>query len=183
MEDKEIQYFDRYEARLEQELLKVCTSFNMLAGVLLSSEDIDAKWKEFAPEYMQEAVRQINSYPEFTLGCASYMGLAVAHWWDADWGRHHSCRFTEMLGSRGFDDMDDHIVTDVLGFDLGGNEAGMYSNILIVCAQTTMNMIRHENVETQTTRAFHVLARSLKVMYRIGAAMELYRLGYSFHKL
>ena len=39
-------------------------------------------------------------------------------------------------------------------------------------------MIRHEQIEPQSPIAFHVFARAIKVMYRIGAALELKRLGY-----
>lgn len=183
MVDIDIQYLDKFESDLEQELLKVCTSFSMLEGVLLATDDIDAKWKEFAPEYMAEAVKQVNSYPEFTFGCAGYMGLAMARWWDEDWGRHHNCGFAQMLGSRGFDDMDDHIVTDILGYSLDSKEAGMYSKILLACSQAIMTKIRHESIEGQTMKAFHILARALKVMFRIGAAIELHRLGYKFQKV
>jgi hypothetical protein len=31
--------------------------------------------------------------------------------------------------------------------------------------------------------AFHVFARAIKVMYRIGAALELKRLGYKFEEV
>lgn len=181
MEEKE--YFDSYEASLMQDLLKLCTSLGQLDGTLLSSEDIDAKWKEFAPEYMVEAVKQINPYPEFTIGCAAYIGMAMAKWWDEDWGRHHNAKYESMLGKRGFDDMDDHIVTDILGYGLDSMDAQMLSKLLLSCAQSAMDKIRHEQVETSTEKAFHILARTLRVMFRIGAAIQLYRMGYKFQKV
>ena len=79
---EEIQYLDTYESNLLNELLKTCTSLGMLDGELLNSEDIDYKWKEWAPEYIAEALPEVNSYPEFAMACAGYAGMAVAKWWD-----------------------------------------------------------------------------------------------------
>ncbi len=181
MEEKE--YFDSYEEGLMQDMLKLCTSFGKLDGTLLSSEDIDAKWKEFAPEYMVEAVKQINSYPEFTIGCAGYIGTAVARWCDIDWGRYHNSKFSSLLGPRGFDDIDDHIVKDILGYELDSTEAGVLAKILLSCSQVAMNKIRHEHIEAQTTKSFHILARTLRVMFRIGASLMLFSEGYRFQKI
>ena len=74
METNQIEYLDKFEDNLQAELLKLCTSHGALSGVLLASEDIDDKWHEFAPEYMADAVSQINSYPAFTLAVAAYVG-------------------------------------------------------------------------------------------------------------
>lgn len=79
--EENIQYYDTYEENLQREMLKMCTSLGMLDGELLSSEDIDQKWKEWAPEYIAESLPEVNSYPEFAIACAGYAGMAVAHWW------------------------------------------------------------------------------------------------------
>ena len=60
----ETAYFDSYENKLAEELLRLCTSAGMLDGVLLQSDDIDKKWMEFAPEYMADALHEIAAYPE-----------------------------------------------------------------------------------------------------------------------
>jgi ABC-type glutathione transport system ATPase component len=41
-----------------------------------------------------------------------------------------------------------------------------------------LGLLQHEGVETQTARGFYLLARAYTVLYRIGAAIELHRLGY-----
>ena len=125
METKDIEYLDRYEASLVDELVGLCTSFGLLDGELLASDDIDGKWKEFAPEYMAEAVPNLNPFPEAAIGWAGYIGMAVAKWWDLDWGRHHSEKYEALHGPRGFDDMDDHIMQDILGY---GPPAGYFKN-------------------------------------------------------
>ena len=181
MEDNK--YFETYEENLLQEMLRVCTSLGMLDGELLNSEDIDLKWKEWAPEYIAESLPEVNSYPEFAIGCAGYAGMAVAQWWDTDWGRNHSMKYESLHGPRGFDDMDEHIVQNILGLSLDSVEAKQIVNILLCCAQKAVDMIRHEQIENQTVKAFHIFARTVKVMFRIGAALQLKRLGYKFHKV
>ena len=181
MED--IRYFDTYENNLQQEILRVCTSLGMLDGELLNSEDIDQKWKEWAPEYIAEALPEVNSYPEFAIACAGYAGMAVAQWWDQDWGRHHSAVYESLHGPRGFDDMDEHIVQNVLGLSLDSVEAKQIVNILLCCSQKAVDFIRHEQIEAQTVKAFHIFARTVKVMFRTGAALQLKLLEYKFHKV
>lgn len=181
--EENIQYYDTYEANLQQEILKICTSLGMLDGELLSSEDIDGKWKEWAPEYIAEALPEVNTYPEFAIGCAGYAGMAVAQWWDKDWGRHHNAGYESLHGSRGFDDMDEHIVKNILGYELNSPKAKQITNIMLCCAQKCVDFIRHEQIESQTIKAFHIFARSVKVMFRTGAALQLKALGYKFHKV
>ena len=181
MEEKE--YFDQYEQNLLQETMKICTSLGMLDGTLLASDDIDGKWKEFAPEYIAEALPEVNTYPEFSIAVAGYLGMAVAKFWDEDWGRHHSDKYTSFHGSRGFDNMDDHIVEDILGYKLDSIEAKQLTDIMMVCAQTAVTYIQHEQIEHQTTKAFHIFARTVEVEFKIGAALMLKKLGYRFQKV
>jgi hypothetical protein len=46
-----------------------------------------------------------------------------------------------------------------------------------------VTFIQHEQIEHQTVKAFHIFARTVKVMYKIGAALQLKKLGYKFHKV
>jgi hypothetical protein len=181
--EENTQYYDTYESNLLQEMLRTCSSLGMLDRELLNSEDIDQKWKEWAPEYIAEALPEVNSYPEFAIACAGYAGMAVAKWWDEDWGRHHGAKYESMHGSRGFDDMDEHIVQNILGLALDSIEAKQIMNIMLCCAQKAITFIQHEHIEHQTVKAFHIFARTVKVMYKIGAAIELRRLGYKLHKV
>ena len=181
--EENTQYFDTYEAHLQQEIMKMCASLGMLDRELLASEDIDGKWKEWAPEYIAEALPEVNSYPEFAIACAGYVGMAVAQWWDQDWGRHHSASYESLHGPRGFDDMDEHIVQSVLGLALNSTEAKQIMNIMLCCAQKAVTFIQHEQIERQTVKAFHIFARTVRVMYKVGAAIQLKRLGYKFHKV
>ena len=181
--EENIQYYDTYEENLQREILRMCTSLGMLDGELLASEDIDGKWKEWAPEYIAEALPEVNSYPDFAIACAGYAGMAAANWWDTDWGRNHGNAYDKLHGPRGFDDMDEHIVQNILGLSLDSVEAKQIMNILLCCAQKATTFIQHEQIEHQTVKAFHIFARTVRVMYKIGSALELKRLGYKFQKV
>ena len=183
METKDIEYLDSYETSLTEELVRLCSSFGLLDGELLASDDIDGKWKELAPEYMAEAVPNLNSFPEAAIGWAGYIGMAVAKWWDMDWGRHHGEKYEALHGPRGFDDMDDHIMQDILVYRPGSTEAGAVTKILLACTQQAIGRIRREHIESQSVIAFHVFARTTRAMFRIGAAIQLKKDGYKFQKV
>ena len=181
--EENAKYYETYEENLLREMLRMCTSLGMLDGDLLRSDDIDQKWKEWAPEYIAEALPEVNQYPEFAIACAGYAGMAAAQWWDEDWGRHHGAKYETLHGPRGFDDMDEFIVRNILGLALDSTDAKQIMNILLCCAQKATTFIQHEHIESQTVKAFHIFARTVQVMYRIGAALQLKRLGYKFHKV
>ena len=50
-------------------------------------------------------------------------------------------------------------------------------------ADATVSLIHHEHIEPQGIAAYQVFVASCQEMYRIGAAVELTRLGYKFEKL
>lgn len=180
---EELEYYDNYESLLEQELLKVCSSAGMLDGILLASEDIDGKWSDYANSYMADAIEQINTYPQVSIAWAGFMGMAVAKWWDTNWQGNKNNDYSAFYGSQGFDNMDDNIVEKILGHKPGSFEAIRLSGTMYSCSQRAIAIIRKENIEFGSVKAFYILARTVKVMYRIGAAVQLQQMGYKFEKL
>ena len=180
---EQVEYFDNYEENLQVELLKLCTSHGLLEGTLLASEDIDERWKEYAPHYMADAVHEVNSYPMVAIAWAGYVGAAVAARWDEDWLTYATEAYESLYGEQGFDDMDEHIVQHILGLQLDDEAAKRMESVLRSCAQTAMTFIRREQIEAQSTKAFYILARTTRAMFRIGAALELRRRGYRFEKV
>ena len=79
--------------------------------------------------------------------------------------------------------MDDHIIKDIIGIGLDSPEAEALRNLFRKCADATISLIRHEHIEPQSIAAYQVFVASCQEMYRIGAAVELFRLGYKFEKL
>ena len=173
----------RFEQHLEECLLNLCTSLNKLKGVLLSSNDIDEHWKELAPHYVADAVSQIADYPTVSVAWAGFLGMAVAHGWDQDWSHWKSLEYTDYYGPNGFDDKDEYILYDILALLEDGYEAKELENTLRSCGEKTVMLIRHEHIEPQSPMAFHIFSRACKVMYRIGAAIELKRMGYKFEEI
>ena len=176
-------YLENFESRLLNELLKLCTQYKALEGTLLSTEDIDARWHEIAPEYVADAVPNIADYPTVAIAWAGYVGMAVAHQWDEDWAAHSKDEYKSFYGHAGFDDMDENIVQKVLGFHLESQEAKNIEQMMRRLGEMALTLIRRENIEPQSPMAFHAFARAIKAMFRIGAAIELKRLGYKFEQV
>lgn len=178
-----IEYLDRFELGLMDKLMRLCRSYRRLDGVFPSSEDIDGMWPQLAPEYLADAVEQVRDYPTVSVAWASYMGMAVAHGWDKDWERTAAMKYSELYGSRGFDDMDEHILSQVLGVSLGSADALNIEDMVRRCGELTVDLIRHEEVEPQSPMAYHIFVRASRAMYRVGAALELERLGYKMQPM
>lgn len=176
-------YLNGFEEKLQNELVKLCTNSGMLEGSILSTDDIDNRWKDLAPEYMADAVPQVKDYPTVSVAWAAYLGAAIAHQWDSNWETVSTAPYQSYYGKQGFDDMDDYITNALLGMEAGSNDAKNLENTIRRCGETAVSSIRHEHIDPQTPMAFHIFARTCKVMYRIGAAIELKRLGYRFERV
>ena len=168
---------EEYKDRLIDCLLKVCTSSGWLDGVLLETPDLEEAWLRYAPSFYGDAVRNFNAYPEFCLGCAGYLGMAVAALWDRDWERYKVEPYSYFLGKRGFDDMDDHIAECVL-FETRESRSAMQT-----CALQAHDFLMRQAAEPGTALAYRLFLATVEVMYRIGSAIELKRLGYKFEKV
>ena len=67
-------YLDRFEAILEEGLLKLSSNLGLTDGELLSSEDINAKWEDSLMQgYVGDAVENFNSFPEVAVAWAAYL--------------------------------------------------------------------------------------------------------------
>lgn len=176
-------FLDNYEKTLQDGLMKVVKAVNKIGDNLLSSPDIDEKWEQFITEYVADAVHEFNNYPDAAIAWPGFIGMAIAHYWDKDWLAHKDIKYKDLYGPNGWDDMDESILHYVLGLDLGSDEAIGIAQTLSSCAMATQALIRHEKIEPQTAIGFYVLSRTYTVMFRIGAAMELYRLEYKMEKL
>lgn len=179
----DIQFLIRFEEKMQDELLRLATSRSMLKGVLLATEDIDEQWNILAPEYMGDAVPQIAHYPTVSVAWAAYLGMAVAYGWDADWETFLKMPYQSYYGEQGFDDMDEHIVRDLLRIPLDSRTAKELEETIRQCGEKAVDLIRFEQIPPQSEMAFHVFARACKAMYKIGAAIQLKRMGYNFEKV
>lgn len=188
MEQIFIDYLNKFEDKLRKNLINICVSNGALAPLpagmtsLIESDDITGFWKRIEPNYMADAVPNIASYPTVSVAWATYLGMAVAYCWDVDWTSYSNADYESFYGSDGFDNMDDHIVSDILQMPLNSADAKRLVTLVQSLAQETVDMIRREQIEPQSKMAFHAFARACNAMFSIGAAMELHQLGYKYEK-
>lgn len=175
--DKEL--LDKFEAKLQEALLRLCTSEGSLDGILLNTPDFEEKWNSGMGEaYVAEAIKEFNEYPEVAIAWAGYLGMAAAVSWDRSMVRFLQDRYEDFHGSRGFDDMDEHITRDILHKPLASREAKDLASLMSACAGTALSLIRHEDVEYGSIDAYFIFIRCCKVLFMTGAAIELRELGY-----
>lgn len=179
----DIQYLVKVEEKMENELLRHCTERGVLKGVMLETEDITEQCKILAPEYMADAVPEIANYPTVSVSWAAYLGMAVAYGWDADWETYLKMPYQGYYGEQGFDDMDEHIVRDLLRMPLDSRSAKELEETIRQCGEKIVGLIRFEQIPPHSEMAFHVFSRACRVMFRIGAAIQLKRMGYNFEKV
>lgn len=175
------EYFQEYSQRLSEHLTEALTSSGFLNGKILSSPDIDAKWDELAADYFGDSIKEFNSYPEFVLAGACYLGMAVAKLWDKDWSSASVMGYASFTGPQGFDYMDEYIVPEVLEADEASAKA--INEAARLCSVCALSYLRHEAVEPQSVVAYKLVLASIAVMFRMGESLELRRLGYNFEKL
>lgn len=178
-----MEYLDNFELGLHEKLINLCRSNDRLTGVFPSTEDIDDFWKYMAPEYLADAVQEVAQYPVVSVAWASFFGMAVANGWDRDWKAMMTMPYNELYGENGFDDMDEHIMIEILGLPLDTPQAQELNNLVRSCGELTIDLIRHEQVEPQSELAYHMFARACRAMFRIGAGLELERLGYKMQSM
>lgn len=178
----EEQYLAQFAGRLQDELNAICREAEVMGDKLLENDDIDFKFEKLASDYFACAVKEIPKYPEVSLAWAGYMGMAVAKLWDYDYQAFSKAEFKDFLGLRGFDDMDEHILSAILGYGLDSVQAQKINNLMSSLASMALGMIRHENIEPQSPRAYYVYARAVQTIYRTAASIELYILGYKLER-
>ncbi|MCM1502062.1 MAG: hypothetical protein NC115_05280 [Bacteroidales bacterium] len=171
------------ETFLTSYMLKYCTDLGFLAGTLLNSEDIDSRWQDIAPEFCAEAVREFNSYPEFCLACAGFLGMAVAGLWDIDWERYSTRDYAFYKGPGGFDTMDEHILWKLLNLPKGSPDEQAAVKKMQSCSTEMYHLLGKSSVERGTADAYRLFLSAMTVMFKTGEAIELYKLGYKFEKL
>lgn len=179
MDQQTIEYLNAYENKLMQGLLGLCTDLKLLDGRLLETPDISDKWHGIDAEYVADAVKEFAQYPTVALGWAMYVGMAVARYWDEDWSIYDRLPnlYLHIRDKRGFDYLDEVVRGEVLC--LKDEAYTRCEDQVRTCSQFVLDQMHHEQVEAGSAMAFHVYARSIKVLYRVGAAVELRRSGYN----
>ncbi len=185
MTEQQHDILNRYEESLRKTLTDHLSQRKWLDGRLLEVEELNEKWRTSAPSYMADAVPEIAKYPLVAIAWAMYEGMGAAVLWDKEWSRYENIddlhkMFTE---PRGFDCMDEYITEILLALPLGSDEAERVEDMVRSTAECAQSLIRKEQIEAQSVMAFHIFARTTKVMFEAGVAVSLRRLGYNYVKV
>ena len=185
MTEQEHELLNRYEESLRKSLTEHLTSLKALDGRLLEVEELNEKWRSSAPSYMADAVPEIAKYPLVAVAWAMYEGMGAAVLWDKEWSRYEATEdfHTMFTGPRGFDCMDEYITEVLMCLPLGSDEANKLEDLVRSTAERAQSLIRKEQIEAQSVMAFHIFARTTKVMFEAGVAVALRRLGYNYVKV
>ncbi len=178
------EFLDRFEEQLTQQLLRLCTAARALSGQLLETLDFEAVWPEVCTPYLGDAVPEIAKYPTVAIGWMGFVGLAIAQRWDSDWSvaTEDPHALYPALLAQGFDALDDYVLDHVLAIT-DAEERAQLHQLVRTCAEAAHAALRREGIEPQSPMAFHTYVRTLHVMYRLGIALQLHRLGYKFEKM
>ena len=166
-------------------LIERLTKDGWLEGQMLTVEELNDKWHAAAPSYMADAVPEVAKYPLVAIAWAMYEGMGAAVLWDKEWSHYENVEdihkmFTE---PRGFDCMDEYITEVLLCHQLESEEATKVENMIRTMAETAQMLIRKEGIEAQSVMAFHLFARTTKVMFELGVSVSLKRMGYKYVKV
>ena len=185
MTDQQRELLNKYEEALRKTLLDYLTKQKHLEGQLLEVEELNEKWHAAAPSYMADAVPEIPKYPLVAIAWAMYEGMGIAVLWDKEWKRYEGVEdIHKMLTEpRGFDCMDEYITEILIGIPLESEEAKKFEDMVRSVAERALSLIHKEQVEAQSVMAFHVFARTTKVMFELGVSVQLRRMGYNYVKV
>ena len=185
MTEQQHELLNKYEEGLRDALTKHLTEKKALEGRLLEVEELNEKWRTSAPSYMADAVPEIGKYPLVAIAWAMYEGMGAAVLWDKEWNRYAATEdFHKMFTEpRGFDCMDEYITEVLMALPLESKGAEELEELIRSTAERALSLIRKEQVEAQSVMAFHVFARTTKVMFEAGVAVALKRLGYNYVKV
>ena len=171
---------EKFEDRLKQILLQYLRQENVVGERFPICPDVEDKWQELLQAYLPDGVREFNEYPMVSLGWVMFIGMAMAKFWDEDWevyGALNTLSLYEGLrNKRGFDEMDEYILEDVLKLDEEGCKE--MTETVAECASITNTLMRKEDVEPGTKEALQAYLDSLHQMYLMGMAVQLNAMGY-----
>jgi hypothetical protein len=145
--------------------------------------DVEAKWPAVAEAYLPDGAREFANYPVASLGWMMFIGMAIAKRWDEDWEKYGKIDdlYTPMRDQRGFDNLDEYILDEVL--DLHGDAAEQMQMLVGDCAERVKRAIYRQDIEPGTIDAFKTYVGGLQCMYQMGMAVQLKAMGYHMTKI
>lgn len=183
MEQQQSEYLQKFEQTLAESLTKYASERKLLGGYLFTVEELDETWRHCAPDYMGDAVPQIAEYPLAAIAWAAYFGMGAALMWDKETLKEQENTYLKLRDARGFDEMDEYVNYMLLDAGVKKVEIDLIEDALRSAAQMAETAIRKEGVEPQSVMAFHIFARTVKIMFTLGASIALALLGFRYEKV
>ena len=167
-----------FEAKVKADLESFLQHKEALDAHVPECPDVEDKWGEIAREYMPDGAREFQQYPVVSLGWAMLIGMAMAYYWYTDWAKYSAEKniYGQLRDRRGYDNMDEAVVEDVLGYT--GEAAEKITELVAEGASRVYSLLSHEHVEPGTEAALGCYIGALHQLYLAGMAMELNALGY-----
>lgn len=183
MEERQQKYLEEYENRLSERVVGYCHEKNLLPSYMFDVAELKELWKSQAPEYMADAVPQIREYPLAAIAWAAYFGISAAVDWDTSDGNVDKMLYISLRSHRGFDYLDEEAIAMFRRkYPNRTEEIDALEDVLRSVAQICNDMIRKEGIEPQSVMAFHVFARTERVMFNLGVSLALNIMGYHYKK-
>ena len=169
-----------FEKQTLQDLHKYLVGIGKVDKILPETPDIEDMFPAILEAYLPDGAREFAEYPVVSLGWMMFMGMAIAKYWDVDWEKYNkeggSAIYNRLRDEKTFDNLDDNILTNVLGLD--EKEAEATSKVVGECASRTLSALQRSSIEAGTAEAVKAYTGALHALYIMGAAMELNALGY-----
>ncbi|MCQ2246376.1 MAG: hypothetical protein MJZ69_06270 [Bacteroidaceae bacterium] len=174
---------DKFEEEVKNDLHTYLRRVNEAEEKLPDAPDIEEKWEQIARSYMPDGIREYKDYPNVSLGWMMYIGMAVTKYWDEDWEVYGKLKdiYANLRAVRGFDEMDEYVREKILLLE--GADFDKLEKIVGECAARTNNKLIHQHIEPGTPEAYRAFLACLHQMYAMGAAMQLYRMGYRMTRI
>lgn len=172
-----------FEEKVQRDLYQYLQSRREVDSRLPEAFDIEAKWEGILQSYLPDGIREFGDYPLSSLGWMMYIGMAVAKFWDEDWPAYERIDdlYLDMRNRSGYDLLDEYIRGCVL--ELKEPDFDTTEALVQECAQHAITLLGHENLEPGTEAAFRGYVACLHQLYTMGAAVQLYRMGYKMTKM
>ena len=172
-----------FAAILLDDLHRYLTRCGVVDERLPECPDVEAKWPAIAEAYLPDGVREFSDYPIASLGWMMFIGMAIAMYWDQEWTHYAVIEdlYTPMREKRGFDNLDEYIMDEVL--NLQGERAEAMQALVGDCAERAKRALYRQDYEPGTVDAFKGYVACLQCMYQMGMAVQLNAMGYHMERL
>lgn len=173
-----------FEKLFHDDLYMYLRSTDMVDERLPEAPDLEQLWPQLGQSYVADGIREYNTgYPSVALGWIMFLGMAVAKYWDVEWGTYSKVPdlYLYLRDRIDFDHMDDYILDKVLCLD--AETRAKVNDVVAESASRTYSKICHLHLEEGTANAYRAFVAALHQLYLMGIAVELKALGYHMTKM